>query len=215
MGLHEANKTMALAGIFQAAILVHQIAFNQKYNEQAFLSSIESILKINLPDVASLFGNSENIQYGLSYLIYYSTNDSTKKEDKLLIKYLLYMTKLAKHVLSNKNLFNRLQHRLKGINLQAEHLGHLHDIVIRELALLYRQSFVSIGLDIPVFGKRSCFKGNDTLNKIYALLLAGIRASVLWYQVGGSRLELFFSRTRLKKQAILLLNHDWQSLTSH
>jgi len=212
--LKEANKTIALAGIFQAAFLVHQIAFNQNYNEKAFLSSIESITKLNIPDVKSLFGHSDNIKIGLSYLVYYSTKSSTKKEDKQLIKYLLFMAKLAKHVLSNKKIFNRLQRRLETITSQAEQLGANHNIVIHELAMLYKQAFVSIGLEVPILGKRSCFKNYDILNKIYALILAGIRAGVLWYQVGGSRLELLFSRSRLKKQAILLLSHDWQTLVT-
>jgi high frequency lysogenization protein len=37
-------------------------------------------------------------------------------------------------------------------------------------------------------------------------LLAGIRAAVLWQQVGGGRLQLMFSRQRLLREAKTLLS---------
>ncbi|MEY4922404.1 MAG: hypothetical protein RLY17_1121, partial [Pseudomonadota bacterium] len=36
-------------------------------------------------------------------------------------------------------------------------------------------------------------------------LLGGIRSAVLWQQIGGSRLQLIFSRNRLFKQAQTIL----------
>ncbi len=44
-----------------------------------------------------------------------------------------------------------------------------------------------------------------TWKKIRALLLAGIRSSVLWRQMGGSRLQFIFSRQKIKKTAEKLL----------
>ena len=38
-------------------------------------------------------------------------------------------------------------------------------------------------------------------NKIRALLLAGIRATLLWYQVGGSRWGLLWSRKKYLQSA--------------
>ena len=43
--------------------------------------------------------------------------------------------------------------------------------------------------------------------KVRATLLAGIRAAVLWHQVGGGRLQLMFSRNRLTTQAKQILAH--------
>ena len=40
-----------------------------------------------------------------------------------------------------------------------------------------------------------------------ATQLAGIRAAVLWHQVGGGRLQLMFSRNRLTTQAKQILAH--------
>ena len=38
-------------------------------------------------------------------------------------------------------------------------------------------------------------------SKVRAALLAGIRAAVLWQQVGGGRLQLMFARQRLLREA--------------
>jgi high frequency lysogenization protein len=43
-------------------------------------------------------------------------------------------------------------------------------------------------------------------HKIRAWLLAGIRAAVLWRQVGGNRRNILFSRSKIVKNAQQLLN---------
>ena len=44
-------------------------------------------------------------------------------------------------------------------------------------------------------------------NRIRALLLSGIRAAVLWRQLGGNRLRLLFSRSRIVRCAHGLLDN--------
>jgi len=46
----------------------------------------------------------------------------------------------------------------------------------------------------------------DNLERIRALLLAGIRSIILWRQMGGTRLQLVFSQQELKQAADELLN---------
>mgnify|MGYP003589576645 CR=1 FL=1 len=44
--------------------------------------------------------------------------------------------------------------------------------------------------------------------RIRAALLAAVRAAVLWRQMGGSHLRLFFGRRRLAARARALQTHD-------
>jgi high frequency lysogenization protein len=46
----------------------------------------------------------------------------------------------------------------------------------------------------------------NVVNKIRALLLAGIRASLLWRQCGGSRWHLLLHRKKLQHEANRLLS---------
>jgi high frequency lysogenization protein len=202
----EADKTLALAGIFQAAHLVNQVAFDGQLDEKIYNTTLQSIFNLNPIDVQSVFSGSIGVRTGLAYVMRYGTKKPAFKED-ILMRYLIYMTSHAQKTLKNPALFKHLQRRLEPIISQAAHLGINHDIVISELASLYRQVFLGRRLQIPVQGKANTLKKAECVNKIYALLLAGIRAAVLWYQVGGNRWQLFFLRRRLRDQANFLLNH--------
>jgi high frequency lysogenization protein len=214
MQYSETDKTLALAGIFQAAHLANQIAFNQEINENTFKISMESIFKIESADVASVFGDKNGVRTGLSYVIQYGTKEPPFKE-KILIRYLFYIANLGKKVINNPELSKHLQRRLQPIISQATHLGTTNEIVIKELALLYRQVFLGRHLQVPVLGKLDVLKKTDVVHKIYAALMAGIRSAVLWYQVGGNRWQLFFGRKHLREQADFLLRHESSSLYSN
>lgn len=203
----DANKTLALAGIFQAAYLVNQIAFNGELNENAYQTSLQSIFNLDSPDVPSIFNGSNGVRIGLSYVMRYGTKKPPFQET-ILIRYILHITELAKKVLKNPELFKHLQRRLEPIISQVSHLGLTNDIVIHELASLYRQVFLGRQLQIPVRGKSDSLKKTIVVEKIYAVLVAGIRSAVLWYQVGGNRWQLFFLRRKLRDQANFLLQHE-------
>ncbi len=55
-------------------------------------------------------------------------------------------------------------------------------------------------------GEPALLKNAEVANRIRALLLAGIRAAVLWRQVGGSRLKLLFGRKRIVQGARMALS---------
>jgi high frequency lysogenization protein len=60
-------------------------------------------------------------------------------------------------------------------------------------------------LRIHVAGKREYISQAAILDKIRALLLAGIRSAVLWQQVGGSRWQLLLDRKKIVHTAQQIL----------
>jgi high frequency lysogenization protein len=56
-----------------------------------------------------------------------------------------------------------------------------------------------------VQGDQQYLGNQSTVNKIRALLLAGIRATLLWRQCGGSRWKLLFFRKKIQDEAKFLL----------
>jgi high frequency lysogenization protein len=56
-----------------------------------------------------------------------------------------------------------------------------------------------------VVGDQNYLGSQNTVNKIRALLLAGIRAVLLWRQCGGSRWKLLFFRKKIQEEAQFLL----------
>ena len=64
---------------------------------------------------------------------------------------------------------------------------------------------------LQVAGNANLLKTTDVQNQLRALLLAGLRAAVLWRQVGGRRLQLLFNRKRIGDTARYLLQSLNQS----
>jgi high frequency lysogenization protein len=57
-----------------------------------------------------------------------------------------------------------------------------------------------------VKGMPAYLQDEATADRIRALLLAGIRAAILWYQTGGNRWQLIWKRRSYLKTAQQLLN---------
>lgn len=204
----ETDRTMALAGIFQAAALASNIALNKPIHEGMYHASLESIFKVDAPDVKSVYGDPLYLRTGLSTLKDFAAQKPYFKE-KILLRYILYMIRAAKKILNNKEMSQQLSRRLQPIISQAHHLGPHHELVMRELSMLYRQVFLERRLFVMILGNTTTLKDPLIIQKIFSMLVAGIRSAVLWYQLGGSRLQLLFQRTHIGKSAHILLQHEY------
>ena len=70
---------------------------------------------------------------------------------------------------------------------------------IAAVADLYKRTLSNLSFRIHVTGNPTYLQNPATANKVRALLLAGIRAAILWRQVGGKRWHLMVSRSRYLK----------------
>lgn len=57
-------------------------------------------------------------------------------------------------------------------------------------------------------GDAKHLQSNGAADKVRALLLVGIRCSLLWHQVGGRRYQLLFQRTKYATTARQLLERS-------
>ena len=76
-----------------------------------------------------------------------------------------------------------------------------HPNMIARLAEIYSNSISQLGPRIMIKGDQSHLANPDNAAKIRALLLAGVRAALLWRQAGGSRWNLIFARGAMQKEA--------------
>ena len=88
---------------------------------------------------------------------------------------------------------------------QAEQFGVLHSNVLANLADLYHSNISTLQPRIMVIGDPQYLSDPGTVNKVRALLLAGIRSAHLWRQCGGSRWQLMFHRPKLRREVQALL----------
>lgn len=199
--------TLALAGICQSARLVQELAHQGHCDSDALHVSLNSIIDQNPDSIFDVFGGSEaNLKMGLETLLAVM-NSSRQGLGAELTRYLLSLMVLERKLAANQSAMNILGERISGLQRQLEHFDLASDTLLRAMAEIYVDVVSPSGPRIQVTGSPAVFQSTQVQAKVRATLLAGIRAAVLWQQVGGNRLQLMFSRSRLIAQAKNILVH--------
>lgn len=203
MTYSQEDKTIALAGVFQAAQLVKDIAREGKSNHAAIESSIESLLNFDAPDVTSVYGNVSGIIQGLRTL-QNQLDNKTQNRNIDITRYAITLVHLQKKLDKKPEMIDEISTRLDTVKSQLDYFDLSHPNTIAKLAEIYKTTISTILPKIMIEGEQVYLSNNNNADKIRALLLAGIRAAVLWNQTGGSRLQLLFSRKKYIASAKLL-----------
>lgn len=199
--------TLAMAGVSQSARLVQQLAHDGQMDNEAFHTLLNSLLQMDPPSALAVFGGEErNLKMGLETLIAV-LNANNKGLGAELTRYTLSLMVLERKLNANKEAMNTLGERLNQLERQLAHFELGSDTIVSSLAGIYVDVIAPLGPRIQVAGSPAILQNTQVQAKVRAILLAGIRAAVLWQQVGGSRLQLMFSRNRLLKQAQDILAH--------
>lgn len=189
------NQTIALAGVAQAAALVQQLAVTGKADQDALRASIGSILKIDAESVEDVFGDLRGVALGLAQLQDQLSGKGIGSADQA--RYAATLVFLEKQLNGLPEMQQTIRNGLQKAQAQAEHFGALHENVLANLGDLYFQTISTLQPRIMVKGDQAHLANSDTVNKIRALLLAGIRAALLWRQCGGSRWKFLLMRKKL------------------
>lgn len=197
------NQTIALAGIAQACWLVQQIATQGSADSLAMSASIGSVLKIDSDSVADVFGGLAGVEHGLRQLDRQLTSRVVAQPEQA--RYAAQLVYLQKQLASKPEMLKTIRNGIDRAQLQAEHFGVMHPNVLANLADIYHGTISTLQPRIMVHGDPQYLGDQATVNKVRALLLAGIRASLLWRQCGGSRWHLLLTRKKIQSQAQLLL----------
>jgi len=195
MNYSQEDKTIALAGVFQSAQLVRDIAWQGKSNQVALESSLESLLNFDAPDVVSVFGNITGVIQGLR-TIENQLNNASEKRDTEVTRYAITLIHLQRKLEKNPEMMNEINQRLEDVKSHLDYFDLTHSNTIAKIADIYKTTISTMQPKIIVEGEQAYLSNNDNADKIRALLLTGIRAAVLWRQTGGSRLHLLFSRKK-------------------
>lgn len=192
------DRTLALVGIYQAAQLVHQLASKGQADEQALKISIDSLFINNPTNTLNVYGDAvDNIQTGVeTVLAQMNANVAVKERNIEVTRYALSLMILAKKLLQGGDALQKISNVLETAESQREHFGEMHENVVATIARAYSENVSVMTPKIMVNGHHQYLNNQRIANKIRALLLAGIRSALLWYQVGGSRWGLIWSRKK-------------------
>jgi high frequency lysogenization protein len=197
------DATLALAGVFQAAWLVKEIAHRGSVRTELFETSIHSLFETDPPSTEAVFGGRDRLATGLR-LLREQLGGGEASRDVETTKYVLAVMHLERKLVRNGRLMERLRVGIERARIQAGHFSFTHDNVVAALADLYVNTVSTLTPRIIVSGQHGHLSNPANANKVRALLLAAMRSAVLWRQNGGSRLQLVFKRRQFAGEAARL-----------
>ncbi len=198
------NQTIALAGISQACLLVQQLANNGTADSAAIETCINSVLKINSESVLDNYGSLESIKPGLKQLE--AQLQSRSIADHEQARYAASLVFLQHQLTNRPEMLTQVKTGIERAQAQSETFGIMHENVLANLGDLYHSTISTLQPRIMVNGKEEYLAQTNVVNKIRALLLSGIRASMLWKQCGGARWKFLFFRKKLQNEVAFLLS---------
>ena len=197
-------QSIALAGIAQSTYLVDQLATQGKADNAGIEASLSSLLIMEPDNPVDIYGGLAGIKLGLEKLNeQLSSNQITNPEQARYAASLVFLeSKFSQDPAMQKS----VQDKIKIAQAQNEHFGITHENVIANLADIYHRTISTINPRIMINGDQSYLAQPETINKIRALLLAGIRSAMLWKQCGGSRWRFIFFRRKIQAEVDFLLS---------
>lgn len=194
------ERCIALSAIFQVALLVNQLAqTDAPLPTEAFSSLIESLFVTSPNTTLEIYKNLNSLHMGNETLLTFFMKKNKTKEEQVLTRYVINLMLLQKKLKKNHPYELKIGDTLKQIQQEINHGTYTEQWILSDLSNLYSKTISKLGLQIRIIGKKTNLQQRLIVSKIRALLLAGIRAAVLWEQKGGKTHHLFIFRHPLIK----------------
>jgi high frequency lysogenization protein len=204
--------TITFAAICQVAHFVQQVSRNGKVDDSELAMLLNSIITTSPDNTLAVYGGElANVKQGLELLINHlgdSKSANGKKsnvKDPEFTRYIISLINLERRLTKQPQQLAQLGERIEATKRQLDHYSITSDTLIASFASIYSDIISPLGARIQVTGEPNILKQTASQHKIRALLLAGIRSTVLWRQVGGKRRTILFSRNKLVNTAKELL----------
>ena len=198
------DRTLALAALFQAAQLVQQVARRGQAADSAIEASVGSLFHIDASSTDAIFGSAAALTTGMRALLARLSAGGTREELEVT-RYAIALLHLERKLMRHATMQETLRAGIERIRNQLNYFPVTHENILAALGELYQATISTMQPRIMVQGEPTFLADRRRASQIRALLLAGIRAAVLWRQLGGSRWQLFLGRRRTFDAAQRLL----------
>ena len=224
------EQMVALAGLFQAASLVEQIARRGMVAQNSYETSIASLFVSDPQLTEDVFGGVHDLPYNLGLGLKQRkerVENSSCGFNPDVMRYTLSRIQLEPKLNARPDMLQEISNRLDQLAQKAHYFAaeqqhgelnaggvfdepsiYTHSNVVAGIAALYQDTLSTFSLRIQVGGDPRYLQNSENAARIRALLLAGIRAVILWRQVGGKRWHLFFFRSRVRPSLKRILEHQ-------
>lgn len=196
------SRVIALAGVFQACSMVRELATQGRIDHAACESSLASLFRIDSDSAADAFGGISGLRLGLEAIV---ANLDSSDRDMAVSQLAVGALRLERKLGRRTDMLREVRAGIEAIQRQVDHLGPAHATIQTRLAELYAETLSKLTPRIVVHGNPLYLADPKRVEQIRALLLAAIRAAVLWRQVGGSQWRLLLRRREYAMMARGLL----------
>ena len=190
------EQTIALAGLYQSCYVVSNIAWKGEYNEQDFLPLINSILQIDSIIVKDIYIDIDNIKSGFIYLKKQIIGDIFTRSSETR-RYIESLKILSNHLMGDQKTVTLMQNLLKELKENTDSLTT--DEKAEKLSEIYQKTLSKFEPRIIVNGENKYLTDPIQASRIRTALFAGVRATLLWEQLGGSKWKLFLFKSSFSK----------------
>lgn len=191
------DRVIALSAIMQAVSLVQQIADTGQVDNDDFTTMLNSLLATQAASTTEVYGDLQNLRTGL---LQFNQQLSKKKssQDVMLLRYAIALLHLERKLAKRPAMLDLISREIEQIPQQIEYFGNITSPqVVARFANIYERTVSELTPRVQVYGDAGFLQQPDNVNKVRALLLAGIRAAVLWRQKGGNRWQFIFASNKL------------------
>ena len=201
MSSREKEQAIALSAIFQAAELVSILSKTGKVDNVNLQPMIDSILMVNANSTVDIYGGQWDYQSNLS-----AGRDIAKKalgKDRNSVnpdtlRYALSLVHLENKLSKTPGMLSSIGPKIAQIEQKKAHYDSvLHENMIASISGMYQDTLSTLPFRIQVRGDSRFLQQPQIANQVRAILMSGIRAAMLWRQLGGKRWHLIFKRKAL------------------
>lgn len=202
------QRVLALAAVVQAATLVHQVASTGKVDEAASRTCMVSLFVTSPESTEDVFGGDQaiqNLRLGLETLQGILNQDQSVAAREIT-RYVLGLTHLQGKLRKRPKMLEAISQQLSRSQRQVDLYDVTHANVLASVAETYSSTLSSFHFRIQVTGNPTYLQQPMNTNRVRSYLLAGIRATTLWRQVGGRKWQLVLFKNSLQRELTALLN---------
>ena len=166
------NQTLALAGMFQAAALVDELAVHGNCDTNVFDCSINSLFTIDAATARDALGDISCLSRGFEAMGDYLGGEN-RSPGRNIAYYLLSMLKISTQVLRDPDLAQKLLDGLERIEHSTSEFDMSRGSVINKIDGLYQDSISSLNPRILVRGEQNYLRNDDKCGQNQGPVICG------------------------------------------
>ena len=184
------GRVIALAGLFQAIALVRALALRGTCDGSAMRACLASVLRIDAESPAAVYGGIGSLRLGLECLV--AQLDGRGQRDLAITRMAVTVMRLERALAKHPVNLDALSASVRELAPMLDQTEAAFEDLSEPLAKVYCNCLSPLKPRVMVEGNPDFLGQPAHVHRIRALLLAAIRAAVLWRQLGGSQWRLLF-----------------------